>query len=52
MNQARQVFEAIMRSKGHTKFERTSTGKYKHLSLQVRWNYFQLGWEMGQVGIK
>jgi len=38
-----------MRVKGHTDFTMTSTGKYKTPALQVRWSYFQLGWEMREV---
>ncbi len=38
-----------MRTKGHTDFLMSDTGKYTNNSLQVRWSYFQLGWEMGQV---
>jgi hypothetical protein len=49
MNQAQKVFEAIQRSKGHTDFAMGSNGKYNSPALQVRWNYFQLGWEMAKV---
>jgi hypothetical protein len=48
MNKARAVFEAIMRSKGHTDFTQVK-GRYANLGLQNRWNYFQTGWEMAKV---
>jgi hypothetical protein len=48
MSQSQRVFEAIMRAKGHTDFS-LAKGKYVNQSLAVRWNYFQLGWEMAQV---
>ena len=43
---AQTVFEAIMRTKGHTDFSKSETGKYKNVSLAIRWAYFQLGCEM------
>jgi len=46
---AQRVFEATMRVKGHTDFTMTRTGKYKIPALQMRWSYFQLGWEMRGV---
>lgn len=49
MNQARQVFEALMRSKGTTDFSKKATGRYVDVNLQTRWNYFQIGWEMRGV---
>lgn len=49
MTQAQKVFEAIMRVKGNTDFETTATGKYKNQSVQTRWSYFQMGWEMREV---
>jgi len=49
MTKAQTVFEAIMRTKGHSDFSMTGTGKYSVPALQVRWSYFQLGWEMAQV---
>lgn len=49
MTQAQKVFEAIQRSKGHTDFSIGASGKYNSPQLQVRWNYFQLGWEMAMV---
>ena len=46
MPTAQRIFEAIMRTKGHTDFSMTSTGKYHNPSLQQRWAYFLMGWEM------
>jgi len=48
MSKAQTVFEALMRSKGHTDFNMHNS-KYSVQSLQVRWSYFQLGWEMRGV---
>jgi len=48
MTQVQQVFEAIMRTKGHTDFTKAK-GRYKNSNLHVRWSYFQLGWEMREV---
>ena len=45
----REVFEALMRTKGQTDFSRTHTGRYVAPNLQTRWSYFQLGWEMRGV---
>ena len=49
MSKAQQVFEALMRSKGHTDFYQSKTGKYTVPAMQVRWAYFQLGWSMKEV---
>ena len=49
MTHAQRIFEATMRVKGHTEFSMSSTGKYTNPGLQLRWNYFQLGWEMREV---
>lgn len=48
MSKAQTVFEAIMRSKGHTDFAQAK-GRYSNTNLQIRWNYFQMGWEMRGV---
>jgi hypothetical protein len=48
MTKAQQVFEAMMRSKGHTDFNQTK-GRYNVPAMQNRWNYFLLGWEMRSV---
>ena len=45
MNNPRQVFEALMRGNGHTNLTRTGD-KYTVPSVQTRWRYFLLGWEM------
>jgi hypothetical protein len=49
MSKAQQVFEALMRSKGHTDFNMNATGKYSVPALQMRWSYFLMGWEMKGV---
>jgi hypothetical protein len=46
MSKAQQVFEALMRSKGHTDFYQSKSGKYVVPALQMRWSYFLMGWEM------
>jgi len=48
MTKVQQVFEALMRSKGHADFNMRN-GKYSVPSLQVRWTYFQMGWNMHEV---
>jgi hypothetical protein len=48
MSKAQTVFEAIMRSKGHTDLVQKD-GRYNSISVQTRWNYFQMGWEMRGV---
>ena len=48
MTPAQKVFEAIMRTKGHTDFQMVK-GRYTNPSMQTRWNYFQLGWEIREV---
>jgi hypothetical protein len=49
MTKAQKVFEAIMRTKGHTDFEMNMKGRYIAPAMQVRWSYFQLGWSMKEV---
>lgn len=49
MTQAQKMFEAIMRTKGHDDFEMNMKGKYLVPAMQLRWVYFQLGWEMKGV---
>ena len=44
--EAQKTFEAVMRSGGHTDFRKTATNKYLVPSLQTRWKYFLLGWEL------
>ncbi len=48
MNEARRVFEAMMRGNGHNDLTRTGD-KYNVPSLQTRWRYFLLGWEMANA---
>jgi hypothetical protein len=48
MTQAQKVFEALMRTKGHTDLSQVN-GRYLNASMQTRWNYFQMGWEMREV---
>ena len=45
MNKAQQVFETLMKAKGHHDFTKLNN-RYVVPSLQTRWNYFLLGWEM------
>ena len=51
---ARQVFTALMASKGYTSDDLSMDGdKYTNPAMQGRWNYFIAGWEMrGQVPLK
>lgn len=49
MSRSQRMFEAIMRVKGHTDFTMSATGKYLNQSLQQRWTYFAMGWEMREV---
>jgi hypothetical protein len=49
MSKAQSVFEALMRSKGHTDFNMNATGKYSVPALQMRWSYFLMGWNMKEV---
>lgn len=48
MTKAQQVFEALMRSKGQTSFEMRKS-RYTTPAMQVRWTYFQMGWELRGV---
>jgi hypothetical protein len=48
MSKAQRMFEAIMRTKGHTGFAQVK-GRYTNPSLQTRWIYFQMGWEMATI---
>lgn len=49
MTEATKYFEAVMRGKGHTDFSKTAHGKYVSTTLQVRWAYFLMGWEMAKA---
>jgi hypothetical protein len=47
---ARQVFTALMASKGFTNADLAMSGdKYINAAMQGRWNYFLAGWEMRGV---
>lgn len=47
---SREVFHALMASKGYTYSDLATTGdKYTNLAMQQRWNYFLAGWEMRGV---
>jgi len=47
---ARQVFRALMASKGYKDTDLAMTGgKYINPAMQGRWNYFIAGWEMRSV---
>ena len=48
MTQAQKVFEAMMVAKGYTDFEQTK-GRYNSPSVQTRWNYFLMGWQLRGV---
>ena len=44
----REIFEALMRAKGHTDLS-LKNNRYTNSNIQTRWNYFQLGWEMKEA---
>jgi hypothetical protein len=46
MTQAQKTFEAIMVTNGHNDFTKTKNGRYAVSTLQTRWRYFLLGWEL------
>ena len=47
---SREVFHALMSSKGYTYSDLSMDGdKYSVAAMQMRWNYFLLGWEMRGV---
>ena len=48
MTKAQKVFEAMMVAKGYTDFEQIN-GRYINPSLQTRWNYFLMGWQLRGV---
>ena len=44
---ARQVFHALMASKGFTDEDfKMNKGRYVNQAMQGRWSYFLAGWEM------
>jgi len=52
MTKAQQVFEAMMVAKGYTDLSKSLTKtnfRYINPSVQTRWNYFVLGWQMRGV---
>jgi hypothetical protein len=49
MKDARTVFEAIMRGNGYENTDRDESGNYVVSSLNMRWRYFLIGWEMRGV---
>ena len=48
MSKAQQIFEAMMVAKGYTDFAKVKD-RYAQPSLQTRWNYFLLGWQLRGV---
>ena len=48
MTQAQKVFEAMMVAKGYIELKQTK-GRYNSPAVQVRWNYFLLGWQLRGV---
>ena len=46
MNDAQKTFEAVMRGQGFKEFAKNEKGQYTNSSVQTRWRYFLLGWEM------
>lgn len=53
MNQAQKIFEAMMRGRGYKDFAKNTKGEYTNSSIQTRWRYFLIGWEMrGAVCLK
>ena len=45
MTKAQQVFEAMMVARGYLDFEQVK-GRYVNPSVQTRWNYFLMGWQL------
>jgi hypothetical protein len=46
MTQAQKTFEAIMMASGNYDFSKVKNDRYAVASLQTRWRYFLLGWEL------
>lgn len=46
MSQAQSVFEAMMRGNGFNDLKKNDKGAYTNSSIQTRWRYFLIGWEM------
>jgi hypothetical protein len=45
MTKAQQVFEAMMIAKGYTDFDKIND-RYISTSIQTRWIYFLMGWQL------
>lgn len=45
MDKMQQAFEAMMRVSG-TSLAKDRKGRYSNPTVQVRWKWFQTGWEM------
>ena len=45
MTKAQEMFEALMLARGYSDFEQVK-GRYTNPSLQTRWNYFLMGWQL------
>ena len=46
MKDPRKTFEALMRANGYDNLDKNEKGYYVAPSVQTRWKYFLLGWEM------
>lgn len=47
MKEAKKVFEAVMRGQGYDESDfLMEANKYAKPSIQTRWRYFLIGWEM------
>jgi hypothetical protein len=46
MRDPRQVFEALMKANGYEDLSKSERGHYSVPTVQTRWKYFLLGWEM------
>jgi len=46
MKDPRKTFETLMKAKGYEDLSRNEKGNYVLPSIQTRWKYFLLGWEM------
>jgi hypothetical protein len=46
MTEPQKAFEAMMRVNGKQDLEKNKHGKYANTSVQVRWRYFLMGWEL------
>jgi hypothetical protein len=45
MTKAQQVFEAMAIAKGYKDMTMVN-GRYNNPSMQTRWNYFLMGWQL------